>query len=150
MIHTVVDFRAVRAQDVMLPLPPPVTAQAGLRVADALRHAAAESLECVPVLLPTKDPAPAAAAEHPARGNIIALLDTFTLLLDRAPERELAAAGYLRRPPVIVTPDAPAYQLIRRLRTVRSNFAAVVENGRPVGIVRARDLVERLVRGAEV
>ena len=142
MIHTVVDFRAVRACDVMIPLPEPVTAQAGLRVADVLTHAEKHALECVPVLSPGGQ-----AASRP--GNIVALLDTFTLLLDRAPGRELTAAGYLRRPPVIVQPDAPAYQLIRRLRTVRSNFAAVVENGRPVGMVRARDLVERLVRGAE-
>jgi CBS domain containing-hemolysin-like protein len=157
MIHTVVDFRAVRARDVMVPLPAPVIVQAGLRVADVLRHAASQRLECVPVLRPAKQqqpPAPTSSTPPPAQpplpqGNIVALLDTFTLLLDRDPSRELTAAGYLRRPPVIVSSDAPAYQLIRRLRTVRSNFAAVVDDGRPVGIVRARDLVERLVRGAE-
>lgn len=150
MIHNVVDFRGVRARDVMLPLPEPVTMRADLRVADVLAHATARALECTPVLA-----APAGGGSNPPQGQssvaVAALLDTFTLLLDRDPARTLAAAGYLRRPPVIVSPDAAAYQLIRRLRAVRSNFAAVVnDDDRPVGIVRARDLVERLVRGAEV
>ncbi len=150
MIHNVVDFRGVRARDVMLPLPEPVTMRADLRVADVLAHATARALECTPVLVTASANAESGPSQGQAVPVVAALLDTFTLLLDRDPARTLAAAGYLRRPPVIVSPDAAAYQLIRRLRAVRSNFAAVVDDdNRPVGIVRARDLVERLVRGAE-
>jgi len=140
MIHTVVDFRAVCARDVAQPLPAPlVLAPADLTVAAALAHAAAHALDCVPLL--------AANGE----GQLVALLETFPLLLDRNPQRPLAAAGYLRRPPVVVRPDDPAYGIIRRLRIARVSFAAVVDagTGRLTGIIRARSLVERLVRGAE-
>lgn len=156
MIHAVVDLRGVRARDVTRPLPPPFTlgpAGAGRgrpTVGNLLAHARAHGgLECVLVVA---GDAGAGDDNNPnGRGELLALLDTFTLRLERDPGRDVLAPGAGRRPPVMVRPEDPAYAVIRRLRTARSGYAAVSEAGsgnRPTGIVRARDLVERLAQGA--
>ena len=150
MIHAVVDLRGVRARDVMRPLPAPfvVGPEPSRRptVANLLAHVRVHGdPECVPVT----------AAEGDG-GELLALLDAFTLRLERDPGRDvLLTGGAGRRPPVVVRPEDPAYAVIRRLRTVRSGYAAVAgatavgaREGLPAGMVRARDLVQRLASGA--
>jgi CBS domain containing-hemolysin-like protein len=46
------------------------------------------------------------------------------------------------RPAVVVAPDAPAMEILRRLRESGSALAVVQTEGRPVGIVGLRDLLE--------
>ena len=153
MIHAVVDLRGVRARDVMRPLPAPFVVGPDPRhrptVANLLAHVRAHGdPECVPVT------AAAAAAEGNGGGGgeLLALLDAFTLRLERDPGRDvLLTGGAGRRPPVVVRPEDPAYAVIRRLRTVRSGYAAVAGGAGgepPAGMVRARDLVQRLASGA--
>ena len=151
MIHAVVDLRGVRARDVMRPLPAPFVVGPDPRqrptVANLLAHVRAHGdPECVPVTA-------AAAAEGNGGGELLALLDAFTLRLERDPGRDvLLTGGAGRRPPVLVRPEDPAYAVIRRLRTVQSGYAAVAgaagTGGSPAGMVRARDLVQRLASGA--
>ncbi len=132
MIHNVIDFSAVPARELMRPAPETLELRADLRVADLLAFARERGLDFVPVL--------------DAAGKAVALVDVFALLLDRDPSR-LAAAAYLRRPPLIVAPDEPALRVLRRLRASRLGVAAVFDGEtRFAGIVRASDLAQRLVR----
>ena len=55
---------------------------------------------------------------------------------------------YLRRPPLSVAPADAAHRVLRRLRSARLTVAAVVEGNRLIGIVRTKDLLQRLVRHA--
>lgn len=149
MIHTVVDFRGVRARDVMRPLPEafrldPGTGHGG-RVGELLEFALARGLDCLPVVRPAAGNDERAGA---ASDELVALLDVFVLLLERDTGRQLLATAVGRRAPVLVRPEDPVYGIIRRLRTARTAFAAVVEDNRPLGLVRSRDIVQRLARGA--
>ena len=147
MIHAVVDLRGVRARDVMRPLPEPFQVgpepQQRPTVANLLAHVRTHGgLECVPVM---------SASGNDGQSELLALLDAFTLRLERDTGRDFLLTGAGRRPPVAVRPEDPAYAVIRRLRTARSGFAAVSNDpggGLPAGIVRARDLVQRLASGA--
>ncbi len=131
MIHNVIDFSTVPARELMRPAPDTVLARADLRVADLLAFAQERGLDFVTVL--------------DAAGKAVALVDVFALLLDRDPAR--LAAAYLRRPPLVVAPDEPALRVLRRLRASRLGAAAVFDGEtRFVGVVRAADLVQRLVR----
>ncbi len=130
MIHNIVDFGALRVRDLMLPAPEALPLREGLRVGDLLEHARASGLDHLPVIK--------------ADGELAALVDVFALLLDRAPERP-AAAAYLRRPPLSVARGDAASRVLRRLRSARLTAAAVVEGNRLVGIVRTKDLLQRLV-----
>jgi CBS domain containing-hemolysin-like protein len=59
-----------------------------------------------------------------------------------------AGEGDLRevtRSPVVVTPDMSALEVLRRLRESGSALALVQADGRPVGIVGLRDLLEPVV-----
>ena len=132
MIHNVIDFSTVPARELMRPAAETGTLRADLRVADLLAFARERKLDYVPVL--------------DATGKVAALVDVFALLLDRDPSRPAATAS-LRRPPLIVTPDEPALRVLRRLRASRLGVAAVLDGEtRFAGIVRASDLVQRLVR----
>ena len=80
-----------------------------------------------------------------ASGELAALIDLFTLLFERNGGRD--AAIYLRRPPLVVAPGDTALRVLRRLRAARLPAAAVLDvDGRFAGIVRAADLVQRLVK----
>ena len=132
MIHNVIDFSAVKARDFLVG-PPPETLRASddLRVADLLAFARERKADFVPVL--------------GAEGRAVALVDGFALLLERDGSR--SAASYLRRRPLVVTPDEPALRVLRRLRASRLGAAAVFDGETNfLGIVRAADLVGRLVR----
>ena len=131
MIHNVIDFSTVPARELMRPMAGTMAMRADLRVADLLAFAREGQLDHVPVL--------------DAAGKVVALVDVFALLLDRDPAR--LAAAYLRRPPLVVTPEEPALRVLRRLRASRLGVAAVLDGeARFAGIVRASDLAQRLVR----
>ncbi len=137
MVDNVIDFSALTADHLMdRPSPEgfhllPTANRTGPRVADLLEFARTRGLDFVPVL--------------DAAGELTALLDVFALLLERDPQRD--AGAYLRRPPLVVAPGDAALRVLRRLRAVRLNAAAVRDaQGRFVGVVRTATLLQRLVR----
>lgn len=132
MIHNVVDFRNVKARDVMVPLAKSITVQKGTPVPELLRLSSSADVDRIPVLSDN--------------GEAIGLINVLDLLLDYTVGTQLA--NYTRR---IVTADEnePAYRLIRRLRAARIDLAAVHDPSRKLtGIVTGEDLIKRLVQSA--
>ena len=135
MIDNVIDFGNLPARTLMHPPPEVLRVREGMCVADLLDFARERRLDYLPLI---------AEGDRPG-GRLAALVDVFTLLLERDPQRP--AAAYMRRPPLIAAPDEPAGRVLRRLRAGRFNVAAVYDPvGTFVGIVRNADLVGRLVR----
>ena len=131
LIDNVIGFSALPARDVMRPPPEPFPWREGATVAELRADATGRKLDFLPVT-------------DPATGELAALIDVFTLLFERNGRRD--AAVYLRRPPIVVAPDDGALRVLRRLRAARLPAGAVVDaDGRFVGIVRATDLVQKLV-----
>ena len=132
MINNVIDFSSLAARDFLAgPAPATLRASDDLRVADLLAFAWENKADFVPVL--------------DAAGRAVALVEGFALLLDRDPLRP--AASYLRRRPLVVAPEEPAVRVLRRLRASRLGAAAVCDGETNFrGVVRAADLVGRLVR----
>jgi putative hemolysin len=130
MIHNVVDFRNVRAADVMVPLAKAVTVQPDTSIEDALRLSAAHSVERLPVIS--------------AEGEAIGLVNTLDILLEES--RRASLSHYMRR--IVIARDAePAYRIIQRLRAARLGLAAVIDPQRNlIGLVTAEDAIKRLVQ----
>jgi len=132
MIHNVVDFRNVRARDVMTPIAQCVTVQPQTPVQTVLDLGKSSGLNCFPVL----------SADGAAVGQIN-LLD---LLFEQRPPASLAP--HTRRI-VSAGENEPAYQIIRRLRAARVGLAAVVNSRKEVvGIATDGELIKRLVQSA--
>ena len=130
MIHNVVDFRNVRAVDVMVPLEKAVTVSPETPIDEALRLSAAHSIDRLPVI--SDD------------GEAIGLVNTLDILLDES--RRESLSRYMRR--IVIARDAePAYRIIQRLRAARLGLAAVIDAQRNlIGIVTAEDAIKRLVQ----
>jgi len=130
MIHNVVDFRNVRAADVMVPLEQAVTVTLETPIDEALRLSAAHSVDRMPVLSDA--------------GEAIGLVNTLDILLDES--RRESLSRYMRR--IVIARDAePAYRIIQRLRAARLGLAAVIDAQRNlIGIVTAEDAIKRLVQ----
>lgn len=130
MIHNVVDFRNVRAADVMVPLARAVTLRPDSSSDEALRLAAENAVDRLPVIS--------------EEGEAIGLVNTLEILLDEA--RQESLSRYMRR--IVIARDAePAYRIIHRLRAARLGLAAVIDSQRKlVGIVTAEDAIKRLVQ----
>ena len=130
MIHNVVDFRNVRAADVMVPLEKAVTVTTDTAIEEALRLSAAHSVERLPVLS--------------EEGEAIGLVNTLDILLDET--RRESLSRYMRR--IVTARDAePAYRIIQRLRAARLGLAAVIDSQRKlIGIVTTEDATRRLVQ----
>src|SRR3954451_5437050 len=130
MIHNVVDFRNVRAADVMVPLGKAVTVTADTSIEEALRLSAAHGLDRLPVLS--------------VEGEAIGLVNTLDILFDKT--RRESLSRYMRR--IVVARDAePAYRIIQRLRAARLGLAAVIDSQRNlIGIVTGEDAIKRLVQ----
>src|ERR1041385_294216 len=130
MIHNVVDFRNVRAADVMVPLEKAVTVTAETPIDEALRLSAAHSIDRLPVI--SDD------------GEAIGLVNTLEILLDDS--RRESLGRYMRR--LVIARDAePAYRIIQRLRAARLGLAVVIDAQRKlIGIVTAEDAIKRLVQ----
>lgn len=132
MIHSVVDYRNVRARDVMVPLEKCVTLRPETPVEEALQLSSTSGRERFPVV--SRD------------GEAVGLVSVFDILLDDAPAGSLAR--YTRR---IVTAgeNDPAYAVIRRLRAARLRLAAVLDERRKlIGIAIDEELIKRLVQSA--
>ncbi len=132
MIHNVVDFRAITAQQVMVPLEKVRTIPASAAIEDLLERSRAEHLERWPVL--------------DERGQIAGLVQIFDIALDG---RSRGVVESFQRRIVKVTPNEPAYSIVRKLRAARTTLAAVTDaDGRSIGIVTWEDLIQRLVATA--
>jgi putative hemolysin len=130
MIHNVVDFRNVRAADVMVPLERAVTVTPETPIDEALRVSAARSVDRLPVISP--------------EGEALGLVNTLDILFDES--RRESLSRYMRR--IVIARDAePAYRIIQRLRAARLGLAAVIDAQRKlIGIVTAEDAIKRLVQ----
>jgi CBS domain containing-hemolysin-like protein len=132
MIHNVVDFRAVTAKDVMVPLDPasliPATAPVSRLIEQSGRRGRERWFVC------------------DDDGNVTGVVDDFEVLLEG--RRDVNVSVYQRRV-VFVGPNEPAYSVLRKLRAARSTVAAVRGPGsRAIGRVTWGDLVRKLVSAA--
>jgi CBS domain containing-hemolysin-like protein len=132
MIHNVVDFRAVTARDVMVPLDPaaqiPGTAPVSQLIEQSGRRGHARWFVC------------------DDDGNLTGVVDDFEVLLEG--RRDVNVSAYQRRV-VTVGPNEPAYSVLRKLRAARSTVAAVRGPGTgAIGRVTWEDLIRKLVSTA--
>lgn len=132
MIHNVVDFRSVRAQDVMMPMEKVTVIRAGATVEELLELCRTTDLDRLPVV--SDD------------GRIAGLVSVFEVLFERNTGRTV---GYFARRIVSVSPEEEAYGVIRKLRAAHITLAAVLgRDSKPVGVVSSEDLLSRLVKVA--
>lgn len=130
MIHNVVDFRNVRARDVMRRIGECVTVSANSPVEKVLELARETGLDHFPVL---------------RHGEAVGLVNVLDLLLDRA-SGDLSRS--MRRI-VTAAESEPAYRVIRKLRAARLRQAAVIDaRRRLLGFVSDEELIKRLVQSA--
>jgi CBS domain containing-hemolysin-like protein len=132
MIHNVVDFRTVKASDVMVPLPKVVTITPQTATDDLLQLSATTGVDRFPVISRDQE--------------AVGLVNVLDVLLDRTRSHVLGA--YMRRI-VIADENESAYRVIRRLRAARLSLAAVIDAQKQLlGIVTVEDLIKRLIRSA--
>jgi CBS domain containing-hemolysin-like protein len=130
MIHNVVDFRNVKASDVMVPLDKAVTISPDASIDETLALSMRVGVDRFPVIS--------------AKGQAIGIINVLDILLENT--RRESLASYMRR---IVTANEtePAYRIIQRLRAARLGLAAVVDaHNRLTGIVTGEDAIKRLVQ----
>jgi putative hemolysin len=129
MIHNVVDFRNVKASDVMVPIDKAITVRPETSIEETLTRSAAAGVDRLPVL---------------SEGQAIGIVNTLDILFDET--RRESLANYTRRI-VTATDDEPAYRIVQRLRAARLGLAAVVDSRkRLVGIITGEDIIQRLVQ----
>jgi CBS domain containing-hemolysin-like protein len=131
MIHNVVDYRNVRARDVMVPLDRCITVQPDTPIERVLELSRTMNVDRFPIVN--------------ASGQAVGLVNVLDIVLDKSPS---PLAKYMRRI-VSATQNEPAYRVLRRLRAARLGLAAVVDAKRNVvGIATDEELVKRLVQSA--
>ena len=129
MIHNVVDFRAIKAADVMLPLANVQTIPASAPIEELIERSRHANIDRWPLT----DEA----------GEIVGLVNVLDVALDGKKRR--MAESYQRRI-VKVNSDEPAYSIVRRLRAARVTMAVALDTtGKQIGIVTWEDLIRRLV-----
>ena len=129
MIHNVVDFRAVKATDVMLPLANVQTIPAHTSVDDFIARTRPTNIDRWPV---TNE-----------AGEIVGLINVLDIALDGRPG---APIDSYQRHIVKVNADEPAYSIVRKLRAARVRMAVVLDaKGHQTGVVAWEDLIRRLV-----
>ncbi|HEV7404210.1 MAG TPA: CNNM domain-containing protein [Chthoniobacteraceae bacterium] len=132
LIHDVIDFRAVTASEVMIPMEKVQAIPAHIPVEELVRRAVKAGHERWPVL-----------ADH---GEITGVADTFEIALEG---HRHGTVGDFQRRIVKVGPHDPAHAVLRKLRAARLTMAVVVEQGKvPLGIVTDEDLIRKLVSAA--
>ena len=130
MIHNVVDFRNVKASDVMVPIDKAVTVGPDTPVAEILNLSATAGVDRLPVISPDR--------------QAIGIVNVLDILLD--PTQRESLASYTRRI-VTASEEEPAYRIIQRLRAARLGLAAVIDSQeRLIGIVTGEDVIKRLVQ----
>ena len=132
MIHNVVDFRKVRARDVMRPIAESLVVRPQTPASEIVELSRSSGMNCFPIL----------SADGRAVGQISAL----DLLFERGALGPLAS--HTRR--IISAEESePAYRIIRRLRAARVGLAAIVDaERRVIGIATDSELIRRLVQSA--
>jgi len=129
MIHNVVDFRNVKASDVMVPIEKAVTVRPETSVDETLKLSAAAGVDRLPVI---------------SEGQAVGIVNIFDILFDET--RRDSLAGYARRI-VTANDDEPAYRIVQRLRAARLGLAAVIDSQkRLIGVVSSEDIIKRLVQ----
>lgn len=132
MIHNVVDFRKVRARDVMVPLADCLAVTPDTPAEQVLQMSRSTGLERFPVIS--------------GDGQAIGIVNVLDILLDGSAPKPLPR--YMRRI-VNASDHEPAYRVIRRLRAARLGLAAVLDmRDTLIGVVRHEDLIKRLVQSA--
>jgi len=133
MIHNVVDFRGVRARDVMVPLANVVSVPPDKSSEKVLELSAASGVDRLPVIT--------------AQGQAIGLINVLDVLFETNGARPL---NHFMRRIVTTNEDEPAYRIVQRLRAARLSLAAVLDRHNKLrGIVTIEDLVQRLVSSTE-
>jgi putative hemolysin len=129
MIHNVVDFRAIKASDVMLPLANMQTIAASAPIGELIERSRQGNIDRWPV---TNE-----------AGAISGLINVLDVALEA--RQHTVAESYQRRI-VKANADEPAYSIVRKLRAARVTMAVVVDGaGQQIGIVTWEDLIRRLV-----
>jgi CBS domain containing-hemolysin-like protein len=129
MIHNVVDFRAIKALDVMLPLANVQTLPATSPISELIERSRHVNIDRWPL---TNE-----------AGEIVGLVNVLDVALDG--KLRSMAESYQRRI-VKVNSDEPAYSIVRRLRAARVTMAVVLDStGKQIGVVTWEDLIRRLV-----
>lgn len=132
MIHNVVDFRAVLAKDVMIPIESIETIRSDATTEQLLSLGRERELDQVPVVSPD--------------GDITGLVNVMEVLLD--PTSRDTVNAYQRRI-VTVTTQEQAYHVIQKMRAARISLAAVRDQkSKVVGIVNSEVVISRLVQTA--
>ncbi len=129
MIHNVVDFRAVRVRDVMVPLANVISVRPETPLEEVVRLSRETKYDRFPVVS--------------SDGRILGVVNVLDLIVDRRPEA--VARQYLRRV-LHIKPDEPASTVVRRLRASPQSLAVVDANQKPVGVVSVEDLLNPLVK----
>ncbi len=130
LIHNVVDFRNVRAADVMVPLNKVISVRPDTPLHDALELSARSSVDRLPVISTDSE--------------AIGLINALDVLFDKDGNDSLSK--YVRRI-IVAQENERAYFVIQRLRAARSGLAAIVDDKKNlIGIAASEDLVARLVQ----
>ncbi len=129
MIHNVVDFRAVKATDVMLPMANVQTMPASASVEDLIARSRAGNIDRWPVTNET--------------GEVVGLVNVLDVAMDG---RRRGVVESFQRRIVKVNANEPAHSIVRKLRAARVRVAVVLDAaGKQTGIVTWEDLIRRLV-----
>ncbi|MEY2482274.1 MAG: magnesium and cobalt exporter, family [Verrucomicrobiota bacterium] len=130
MIHNVVDFRNVKASDVMVPLEKALTVRPDISIDEALAISSRAGVDRLPVIS--------------ADGQAIGIINVLDILFES--QRRESLGQYARR--IVTANEAePAYRVIQRLRAARLGLAAVVDSEKKlIGIVTGEDTIKRLVQ----
>jgi CBS domain containing-hemolysin-like protein len=133
MITNVVDFRGVVAREVMQAIDPTRCLPGTMSVRDFLEKSGASAHDR---WLVTDD-----------SGAITGIVSAFEVLLER--RRDVSIGVYQRRV-VTVTPQEPAYSILRKLRAARSVIAIVrgPNAATPLGQISWEELIRTLVAAA--
>lgn len=129
MIHNVIDFRSVTARDVMSPIDQAAAIGGETRVGEVIQR--------------SLDTGNERWAVRNDAGVVTGIIDSFDLVLDA--KRTDPVSVHQRRI-VRVSPNEPAYAVLRKLRAARVQLALVGEPAvAPLGLVSSADLIRRLV-----
>lgn len=134
MIHNVVDFRALKVRDVMVPLNKVIAVAPDTSVAEALKLSSASGIDRLPVITPD--------------GKALGLVNALDILLEKHSESSRELNQQIRRM-VTANEDEPVYRVMQRLRAARLGLAAVLDRHHNLrGVVMIEDLIRRLVQSA--
>jgi magnesium and cobalt exporter, CNNM family len=131
MIHGVVDFRSVTAHDVMVSASDIEIIDGRSDLADLIASAQRSGKN-----------------RWPVRGESGAFTGIVTLLDVALSGRRSGPVSSVQRRIVKLSPNEPAYTVLHKLRAARSLMGAVIEDGKPIGVVTWEDVIMRLVKAA--